>query len=344
MSKIIPTTLGILIIVLVAGVAGASVLFFNQENEDFFVFEEEMIKELEGEEIAVIFDISLPVKTMDVFLRENEYKELSLYGTNVGALLKDSDDKELAFAYSRDININDGTIPGFDRYYFYIGADHPDKSGAEKISYGSKEEDELLKILESWDYNEWQPKNQLDNTKAFALMFIRELKGELPTHRSGIYISSAELKTGKMNRVYKNKELGFEINFPENWFVKERENVLLMQKPEKLIMSGFDLAGASPRISLYIEAKELENYGKSIEGIIDEFYKNWEIKERMLISGQEACFITTGGYGADSCSVVFVNNKFLYEIGFGDGCWGKFEDQKHLNIEKEILSTFKFLD
>jgi flagellar basal body-associated protein FliL len=35
MNKIIPTTLGILIIVLVAGVAGASVLFFNQEKEDF---------------------------------------------------------------------------------------------------------------------------------------------------------------------------------------------------------------------------------------------------------------------------------------------------------------------
>ncbi len=155
---------------------------------------------------------------------------------------------------------------------------------------------------------------------------------------------------------YKNKELGFEINFPENWFIKEHENGLLMQKPEKLIMSGFDLAGASPRISLYIAAKELEIYNKNIDDIIDKFYKDWEVQERVLISGQEAYFITRGGYGNDSCLIVFVNNKFLYEIEFGDGCWGKvenqieiraggikLEDQKHLDIEKKIISTFRFL-
>ncbi len=41
MTKTIPTTLGILIILLVAGVAGASVLFFNQEIEEKVALEEE---------------------------------------------------------------------------------------------------------------------------------------------------------------------------------------------------------------------------------------------------------------------------------------------------------------
>ncbi len=44
MNKQISTTAGVLIILLVAGVAGASVLFFSQETEDIFVFEEEVIK------------------------------------------------------------------------------------------------------------------------------------------------------------------------------------------------------------------------------------------------------------------------------------------------------------
>jgi hypothetical protein len=46
MNKTIPTTIGILIIVLVAGVAGASVLFFNQKfEEESFVETDEIIVE-----------------------------------------------------------------------------------------------------------------------------------------------------------------------------------------------------------------------------------------------------------------------------------------------------------
>ncbi len=45
MTKTIPTTLGVLIIVLVAGVAGASVLFFNQEAEEVALEEETFVEE-----------------------------------------------------------------------------------------------------------------------------------------------------------------------------------------------------------------------------------------------------------------------------------------------------------
>ncbi len=356
MTKTIPTTLGVLIIVLVAGVAGVSVLFFNQEKGDTFVSEGEMIDKFKEEETKEIFGISLPVTILEISLRENEYKALSLYSTNIGALLKDNSGKKFSFTYSQDISmLRDGTIPGAHRYYFYFGADHPNKPRAEKILHGSEEEKELLKILESWDYSNWKPKNQLDNTKAFALMFIRELRNELASGRlNGISPGSVEVKKGKMNRVYKNKELGFEIDFPENWFIKDYEDGLFMQKPEKLIMSGFDLAGASHGPCIHVTVKEVDIYE---EDIIDKFYKDWEIQEKILVSGQDAYFITRGGYGNDSCSVVFINNKFLYEIAFGGGCWGrgenqigikadsiKLEDQKHIDIEKQILSTFRFLN
>ncbi len=47
MTKTIPTTIGVLIVVLVAGVAGASVLFFNQEVEEVVVLEEETFVEVD---------------------------------------------------------------------------------------------------------------------------------------------------------------------------------------------------------------------------------------------------------------------------------------------------------
>ncbi len=50
MTKTIPTTVGILIVVLVAGVAGASVLFFNQDTEEEVALEEETF--IEEDEIT----------------------------------------------------------------------------------------------------------------------------------------------------------------------------------------------------------------------------------------------------------------------------------------------------
>jgi hypothetical protein len=353
MKKQISPIIAFSIIILIAGIAGAAIFLFSQEDRTRYggigiviIEGTETIEKPAEEEIAEIFETSLPVTILDIFLRESEHEGLSLYDTNVGGILKDNKGKELAFAYSREL--------GAFKYYFYVGADHPGKEGAVKILHGSKEEKELLKILESWDYSEWQPKNQLDNTKAFALMFIRELKGEFPPHRSeNISPRAVETKKGKINRVYKNEKLGFEISFPENWFIKDYENGLFMQKPEILIISGLDLGGASHGPRIHVTVKEVDIYE---EDIIDKFYKDWEIQEKILVSGQNAYFITRGGYGPDSCLVTFINNKFLYEIRFGSGCWGegenqieimahsiKLEDQEHLNTEKEILSTFQLL-
>jgi len=310
-------------------------------------------KSTEGE-ITEIFEVSLPVEVLDIFLSEDEYKRLSLYYTSVGGTLKDSRGQEFAFTYGRDIDIIDTTTSGWDRHYFYIGADCPEKPGAEKILYGSEEEEELLKILKSWDYSDWQPKNQLDNTKAFALMFIRELKNELASGRlNGISPSSVEIKKGKMSRTYQNKDFNFELKFPENWFIREYENNLFLQRPESLIMSGLDLAGASPRIALNITVKEIDVNKESI----DKFLTIWRVQEKISISGQDAYFVTAEGYGGYSCSIIFINNEFLYEISFGNGCFKpeesyspvkagdiKLKDQTHLNIEKEILSTFRFIE
>jgi DNA-directed RNA polymerase len=56
MNKTISTILGILIVVLVAGVAGASVLFFSQGDEKETIFREETEKETFSEEKEIIVE------------------------------------------------------------------------------------------------------------------------------------------------------------------------------------------------------------------------------------------------------------------------------------------------
>ncbi len=352
MSKQIPTAIGILIILLFVGLVSASVFLLSQEDEETVLLKEEI--EFKEENVE-IFEVSLPVIILDISFRENEHKDLSLYNRSVKGRLEDNKGRSFNFVYSRDIDRNDATIPGWDKHYFYIDTDSSEKPEVEKVLQGSEEEKRLLEILESWDYSDWQPKDQLDNTKAFVLMFIRELKNEIGSVQADeIFSSLKETRMGEMNRAYQSEDFNFELNFPENWFIKKDENNLLLQKPESLIISGLDLAGASPRISLRITVREADVYR---EDIMDKFFTHWKVQEKTLISGQDASFITIGGYGNYSCSIIFTNNKFLYEINFGDGCFKeedtqssikegdiKLEKQEHLKMEKEILSTFRFLE
>ncbi len=69
MTKTIPTTIGILIILLVAGVAGASVLFFSQEDKDVVLLEEGFY---ETDEVAKEDDVELQKE--DEFADWNTYK------------------------------------------------------------------------------------------------------------------------------------------------------------------------------------------------------------------------------------------------------------------------------
>ncbi len=69
MTKTIPTTVGILIILLVAGLAGASFLFFGQEDEDVLSLEKDFY---ETDEVAKEDDVE--IEKEDEFADWNTYK------------------------------------------------------------------------------------------------------------------------------------------------------------------------------------------------------------------------------------------------------------------------------
>ncbi len=73
MTKTIPTTIGILIVVLVAGVAGASVLFFSQEDKVVLLLKEGI--EHEKEEKRLLFEVSGDIDEKLRELYDGEIKE-----------------------------------------------------------------------------------------------------------------------------------------------------------------------------------------------------------------------------------------------------------------------------
>ncbi len=72
MTKTIPTTLGVLIIVLIAGVAGASVLFLSQEDEEEVILEEETFVE---EDEIITEDDPEPEEDEEIAEEESEIEE-----------------------------------------------------------------------------------------------------------------------------------------------------------------------------------------------------------------------------------------------------------------------------
>ncbi len=122
-----------------------------------------------GNKITEIFEIALPVKILSAFM----YRD----GGTIAVILEDNQKKEFEFCLDRrmrEMKIED-LGKELEPYYFYIGSTYPEKEGSVKIPYAGEEEKELLKMLESWDYSNWEPKDKYDNTKVIILILIEEL-------------------------------------------------------------------------------------------------------------------------------------------------------------------------
>jgi hypothetical protein len=134
MNKTMPTTIGILITVLVAGVAGASVLFFNQGLEeeivslegDVFEIDKEDEPELEEEKTGFI------KHTSEIFPLEFEYPEhLQIEKTAAGENIIEG------------TNINPWagiTIKDDEKRVFHISANRLDMMGPVMLYTSEKEE------------------------------------------------------------------------------------------------------------------------------------------------------------------------------------------------------------
>lgn len=302
----------------------------------------ESSEEVAEEDLVGLFEVAMPVK----ILRTTIFSEKDKNDNSIGVLLEDYSGNKFAFCLDKR-NLFD--------HYFFIGAEHPSKGNAQKISYGSKEEKQLLKILESWDYSDWQPISQFDNTKAIILMIIRELNHEFNTDRGYRGDSaSAIIKIGEMNRIYQSKEFNFEFNFPENWFIFENElastepgNVILeLWRPETFSMRGMDLAGGSPQKSMSITIDNLNDHGVSslndlIESLISEECCISAPKEdKIQVSGSDAyVLIDSSGHTFYYYLVFFEKDNYLYQIKFE--IW---PDNRVGDVRKEIISSFRFLE
>ncbi len=377
MKNQISTVAGALIILIVASVVGASVLLSNQEIEEAVLFEGNIRHERE-EIITEFYGVSLPIIGGEIYYSGTSDPEKSYYDSTIGATLKDARGEEFKFSLDKR--------PGYAReevdyykQYFYIGRDHPGKEGAVKILYDSDEEKELLKILESWDLSVWQPKDQLDNTKAYALMFMRELKGELFLSYRGDGLK--EVKKGEINRVYQNKELGFEFKFPENWFIGKCEkfdggsfeeiemaDCVSITDPVIVMASAMELGGPGFMSNFSIEIEKPTNYGvKDLAEFIDlltnddadRIVSSASQLGKTKLSGEDVYIVSPIGHaGAEGLHIVFERDGYLYKIIVGesyDGFWvgsgGGFQFEleeefvlKYPEIVGKMLSTFRFLD
>ncbi len=120
--------------------------------------------EKEGEtgqpgEVTEMFEVRLPVEVM--------FADVFMDGRTKFVLVKDG--KEDFFEFCLDGRRE-------ERGYFYINAIHPSDENAQKITYKGKGERELLKILNSWDSSDWEPRNEYDDTKEIAKGLIEKLE------------------------------------------------------------------------------------------------------------------------------------------------------------------------
>jgi len=301
---------------------------------------EEEVETIEGaaeEKITNLFEVSLPVKV----LRTTFFSEKDRSDNSIGVLLEDYNGKEFAFCLDKR-KLYD--------HYFFFGAEHPGKETTQKISYGSEEEKQLLKILESWDHSDWQPTDQLDNTKAVILMFIRAL--------SDPDLRPVKVDIGEMSRVYQNKEFNFEFKFPENWFIFDdqfsygtpRNVIMELWRPEGFHMKGMDLAGGSPQKSMSVIVEKLSDHDiSSAEEFIelinkDSYCIDFSDEEKIQISGRNAyVVIDRCGHTYYYYLAVFEKDNYLYQIDF-EFQFGETEIAVRLTeARRNILSTFRFL-
>ena len=338
------------IVVVLALIVGGGILSYLQmiekelEGPPLYVLEKEVEENSEGsektaeEKITNIFEVSLPVN----ILRTTFFSKEDPPDPSIGVLLEDYGGKQFAFCFDRRSYIG---------HYFCVGAEHPDEETARKISYGSEEEKQLLKILESWDYSDWQPADPFDNTRAYILMFIRELNYEFNTYRRE-NMGWTETTTEYPKRVYRNEEFGFEFSLPKDWFVFKshpgryaEDAALSLSNPERIIQMGLerfhgahrfpDLSIAIDKLSKY-DVASLDEFIEKINEpyLFSEAASYFGIDEEIDIGGRKAYRGIASEYGTGD--TIFVeNNSYLYRIRY-------YHDDDPVN--REVISTLRFLE
>ena len=332
------------IVVVFAIIAGAGTWIYLQmtekefEEPPLYIPEKKVEENDEGsekiaeEKITNIFEVSLPINV----LRATFFSREDSFDSSIGVLLEDYDGKQFAFCLDRRSHIG---------HYFFIGAEHPDEETAQKISYGSEEEKQLLKILESWDYSEWQPADPFDNTRAAILMFIRELNYEFDTYRKE-NMRWLEATTKYPNRVYRNEEFAFEFSLPMDWFVSKthpdryaEDAALDLFNSKSIMQMGLERFDGAYRFSdLSIAIDKLGKHGvASLDEFIEKInqpYRYFGIDEEINIGGRKAYRGGASEYGTGD--TIFVeNNGYLYRIRY-------YYD--HDPVNKEVISTLRFLE
>jgi len=156
-------------------------------------------------------------------------------------------------------------------------------------------------------------------------------------------------------QIYRNKEYGFEISFPEDWFFREGWHVPLMIDTITLNSPEWEKMRDAPIGGVYVEDiiitfEKITKYGVTT---IDELIKKAEEDDPQLpfftpfvpegkttIADREAYEIVICGYGCEY-TIFIEKDGYLYKIAFTKA-WSDKSDLSE--VERQILSTFKFLD
>jgi hypothetical protein len=154
-------------------------------------------------------------------------------------------------------------------------------------------------------------------------------------------------------KTYRNNEYGYEISYPKDWKLKEENENITMTSPETFKWFEEETArlGREPYapsndiIIFYYSSVEEEYVNKAnklgattLEELIE---KDNEINEigKVQISSIDAVEIIRHGESSDY-GILIEKSKHLYEIKFVF----KGSREKLSEIEKRILSTFKFIN
>jgi len=160
-------------------------------------------------------------------------------------------------------------------------------------------------------------------------------------------------------QVYRNSEYGFEISFPEDWFfrggcalwrdVPSMINIITLNSFEWEKMRDEPIGGAYSE-DIRITFEEITKYGvTTIDELIEKeeendpnlpFFTPFVPEEKINIAGREAYEIVVCGYGCEY-TIFIEKDGYLYKIAFTKA-WDNYNDLSE--VEKQILSTFKFID
>ena len=160
-------------------------------------------------------------------------------------------------------------------------------------------------------------------------------------------------------QTYKNEEYGFEISFPKDLFfrggcalwrdVPSMIDIITLNSPDWEKMRDEPIGGAYSE-DIRITFEKITKYGvTTINELIEQeeendpnlpFFTPFVPEGKITIADREAYEIVVCGYGCEY-TIFIEKDGYLYKIAFTKA-WNNYEDLSE--IERQILSTFKFID